>query len=338
MTTDTPTPAADADAGLLPMPQTERDALQAAWTDFLDANPDDITSPEKWPDHALITFDQMVGVVEAARFATTPPSPDSATLASLQARVAEVVEEGDGCWHACSGCQESVDGYVSERDYPYSPIFKCQPGAGCRECGGIGVLWQDGDFLSSYGDVLSDPEPSPDSAVREALIEALVVGTRLDISYDEAEQSVDEAFAAALTTPAGRGRGRMGMVDAAPTASPASERARSRLLRIADGEGYSTIYDPESYEDSVNAFREDLRRILADQALMRDADASGSGVRKFIEAEIRGYRHAQENAKSDTDKMYRMGQKDALILLLAGLSALNLAAPATQRPHVEGGR
>lgn len=28
------------------------------WTGFLDANPDDLTSPEEWPDHALITFDQ----------------------------------------------------------------------------------------------------------------------------------------------------------------------------------------------------------------------------------------------------------------------------------------
>lgn len=74
----------------------------------------------------------------------------------LTRSVAEVMQEDGGCWSACSGCQESVDGYVSSRDYPYSPIFKCQPGGGCGECGGIGVIWQDGDFLASYGDALSN--------------------------------------------------------------------------------------------------------------------------------------------------------------------------------------
>lgn len=74
----------------------------------------------------------------------------------LTRRVAEVVNEDGGCWTACSGCQESDEGYVSEKYYPYSPIFRCQPGGGCSECGGIGVLWQDGTFLASYGEALSE--------------------------------------------------------------------------------------------------------------------------------------------------------------------------------------
>ena len=41
-------------------------ALLAEWTDFLTANPDDINSPEEYPDHALITYDQMLGMVRAA--------------------------------------------------------------------------------------------------------------------------------------------------------------------------------------------------------------------------------------------------------------------------------
>lgn len=43
-----------------------RDQLAASWTGFLDANPDDLTSPEELPDHALVTCDQMIGVVEDA--------------------------------------------------------------------------------------------------------------------------------------------------------------------------------------------------------------------------------------------------------------------------------
>jgi hypothetical protein len=45
----------------------ERKRLLAAWTDFLDANPDDVTSPEEYPDHALVTFEQIVAIIEATR-------------------------------------------------------------------------------------------------------------------------------------------------------------------------------------------------------------------------------------------------------------------------------
>lgn len=61
-------------------------------------------------------------------------------------RIAEIAEDGAGVWRACSGCQESEDGYVSYKDYPHDPVFQCQPGSGCRECGGIGVIWDDTDY------------------------------------------------------------------------------------------------------------------------------------------------------------------------------------------------
>ena len=54
--------------------------------------------------------------------------------------------EEDGSWQACSGCQESVDGQVSQTDYPYSALFGCQPGGGCSSCGGLGVKWDDTDY------------------------------------------------------------------------------------------------------------------------------------------------------------------------------------------------
>lgn len=40
--------------------------LQEAWTDFLNANPDDLTSPEELPDHALMTGQQFVDYALAA--------------------------------------------------------------------------------------------------------------------------------------------------------------------------------------------------------------------------------------------------------------------------------
>ena len=102
--------------------------------------------------------------IDTIRRLYASPVPSGGADDWLTNRVAEVVEEDGGCWTACSGCQESVDGYVSSKHYPYNPIFKCQPGSGCRECGGIGVVWQDGDFLASYGDALSE-ETSPSEAI-----------------------------------------------------------------------------------------------------------------------------------------------------------------------------
>ncbi|MGW8189559.1 hypothetical protein [Sphingomonas hankookensis] len=72
-------------------------------------------------------------------------------------RIKELMDEGDGFWTACSGCQESVDGYVSERDYPFDPMFRCQPGGGCSVCGGIGVLW---DAARGYANITGVEEPA----------------------------------------------------------------------------------------------------------------------------------------------------------------------------------
>lgn len=68
--------AAQADAALSSRPCPTRDEvaasahlrerLMASWTDFLDANPDDLTSPEDMPNHALMTCDQFVQYATAA--------------------------------------------------------------------------------------------------------------------------------------------------------------------------------------------------------------------------------------------------------------------------------
>jgi len=107
------------------------------------------------------------------------PATDEGEAEWLTKRVSEVVEEDGGCWTACSGCQESVDGHVSSKDYPRSRIFKCQPGSGCWECGGLGVIWQDGEFLASYGEVLSTPTSQPPAAETRLREEAANIGYRI---------------------------------------------------------------------------------------------------------------------------------------------------------------
>lgn len=88
---------------------------------------------------------------EAARIAAPADK-----LEYMTQRIGELLEEGDGFWRACSGCQESIDGYVSHDDYPYSAMFRCQPGSGCRECGGIGVIWDDTDYDAMARWMLAD--------------------------------------------------------------------------------------------------------------------------------------------------------------------------------------
>ncbi|WP_294138293.1 hypothetical protein [Sphingomonas sp.] len=149
-----------------------------------------IKSGESWSPSCEDSRDKArkaIGQLGVMAHMARTPAPAGDVLAR---HVAEVMEEDGGCWTACSGCQESDEGYVSEKYYPYSPIFKCQPGGGCQECGGIGVIWQDGAFLASYGDALSDT--TPDSAVSgsaEGLREAVLAG------FDVATKLLDDSIA-----------------------------------------------------------------------------------------------------------------------------------------------
>ncbi len=100
-----------------------------------------------------------------------PPCADAGSLPALALdRIAEVMDEGDGFWRACTGCQESIDGYVSTRDYPRSSVFRCQPGAGCRECGGLGVIWDNIDYGAMAEAMLADDDATTRlEEVRKAL-------------------------------------------------------------------------------------------------------------------------------------------------------------------------
>lgn len=141
------------------------------------------------------------------------PQPVMAKLGReyTRQRIAELIEDGGG-WRACSGCQEGEDGYVSTRDYPYDPVFRCQPGSGCSECGGIGVLWEPPGFWDGYGEdtpqppLAPDQQPMTDAGEREAVAAGNQVlnGTGVG-TYDEAEQAI-RLLLAALTRPTNASR------------------------------------------------------------------------------------------------------------------------------------
>jgi hypothetical protein len=57
--------------------------------------------------------------------------------------VAEQLEQGAGAWRACSGCHELIEGHPTG---PWSETLKSYMGGGCRECGGIGAIWDSTDY------------------------------------------------------------------------------------------------------------------------------------------------------------------------------------------------
>ena len=63
----------------------------------------------------------------------------------LAAQVRELISEGDGSWQPCTGCHETEDGQ-NVHGFPYSPALQSLIGSGCRECGGIGAVWDNTDY------------------------------------------------------------------------------------------------------------------------------------------------------------------------------------------------
>lgn len=81
------------------------------------------------------------------------------------------ISEGDGFWRSCSGCHELNEG----RDTgPYSETFKCTVGGGCRECGGIGAVWDATDYESLADSMMRDDETAADNAALIAAVPGLV--------------------------------------------------------------------------------------------------------------------------------------------------------------------
>lgn len=70
--------------------------------------------------------------------------PTEPMACGLADRVGEAMEDG-GFWRSCTGCYDTCDGYPTGA-YPYSAALHCDLGAGCRECGGLGAVWDDTDY------------------------------------------------------------------------------------------------------------------------------------------------------------------------------------------------
>ncbi|MFL9995265.1 hypothetical protein PQR34_32290 [Paraburkholderia sediminicola] len=95
---------------------------------------------EAWMDGLLVGA--SVALVESA------PATDDATSGTTPielAGVAAAIGSGSGEWCTCASCHESEDGHPVGH-YPYSETLGCDLGVGCKDCGGIGAVWDNTDY------------------------------------------------------------------------------------------------------------------------------------------------------------------------------------------------
>lgn len=72
-----------------------------------------------------------------------PPKKGSKYVPPELSRIPDALAEGGGVWRSCSGCHCLNEG-VPTGDW--SEVMRCHLGIGCRECGGIGAIWDMTDY------------------------------------------------------------------------------------------------------------------------------------------------------------------------------------------------
>jgi hypothetical protein len=96
--------------------------------------------------------------IDVAIAALRQPVPDAVRELPIElADVAHELADGSGSWTPCSGCYETSDGY-NVAGFPYSDVFRCNLGGGCRECGGIGAVWEEAASASLESALASQQE------------------------------------------------------------------------------------------------------------------------------------------------------------------------------------
>ncbi len=75
--------------------------------------------------------------------------------------VARVLSEDCGAWVSCTGCYATDEGYPTAST---DPVFGCALGMGCRECGGLGAVWDPTDWstlaVEDEGELSRDEPPA----------------------------------------------------------------------------------------------------------------------------------------------------------------------------------
>lgn len=120
-------------------------------------------------------------------------------IAAIDVRLKEMVDTPpEGFWHSCTGCHETSEGY-SVGSYPWNAAMKCELGAGCGECGGIGAVWDDTDYDDMVEFMMqADREEAAGKRVHRAVLD--IIG---DPHPNELRDDVSDNTFASIDTTAG---------------------------------------------------------------------------------------------------------------------------------------
>lgn len=132
----------------LSQPQSQAQGEAVAWQ--ARTHPDSVwfDIPE-WRVKKLKELGAEIRPLYAAPVAAqqSEPSAGAQPLPVELLAVAETVAKGGGFWAPCTGCYDTEDGRPTQR-YEHSDVFGCELGNGCRECGGLGAVWDDTDYAA----------------------------------------------------------------------------------------------------------------------------------------------------------------------------------------------
>ena len=120
-------------------------------------------------------------------------------MAAIEARMRDIVDTPpEGFWRSCTGCHETFEGY-SVGSYPWNAAMKCELGAGCRECGGIGAVWDDTDY-DGMVEFMMQADREEDAAKR---LQRAVLDMIGDPDPNELRDDVSDNTFASIDTTAG---------------------------------------------------------------------------------------------------------------------------------------
>lgn len=168
---------------------------------------------------------------------TTPPAQAVGVPDELLG-VPEVLDEGSGIWRTCTGCHETFEGY-SVGKYPYSKTLKCDLGSGCRECGGIGAIWDATDY-EDFGRYLSETAtPSADADLKAdewATGDMLTPEEAWTILCETPDITSPEEYPDHALITIDQLRGFMGRATPPADLQAENERLRAGIARLSDEE------------------------------------------------------------------------------------------------------
>ena len=113
-----------------------REALIQSWIDFLDANPDDLTSPEDLPDHALMTCEQFIAYSLAALAQSAPPARQDRALREAAQALADqwihyrertTLNQQDAYWTLAKGQWGKWDALLAALAQSATPVQQAAP-------------------------------------------------------------------------------------------------------------------------------------------------------------------------------------------------------------------